>query len=511
VCIRRINPQSSNDSVTGARWLSSTRTSSSPSPRRAQALAGLGLGRAPHRLAAFIEQNGVAAAQGGQWADCVQTVHLVLQLQAALLEAFVYGSRQAFGQAVQALAQQGQAALRMLAGQAGLQVQQAFAALAELALEGAAQAQFAGIRGQQFGGGRRRGRAHVGAEIADRYIGQFQGADDLRHRLATLYRGGNQRQLHLGLAVLEGEVQVPGSRLGQVGDFALHPDAGKYIFQQQPSAAVGLAVLLAPPAWAAPGCNKRSSNQDPAHCLISGTGLTHLGSAAARDKMHQQNGQADDTLTDTMQIFRWGMLGGRPQPGTPGAQPEWFYKGDGGIVVRPGEDFPVPDFAEEPELAGLYVIGEDGAPYRLGYALGNEFSDHVVERKNYLYLAHSKLRFCSFGLELRLGKLPGHLTGIRRIRRGDAVLWEKEFLCGEENMCHSLENLEYHHFKYAQFLRPGDVHVHFFGTATLSFADGVKAQPGDRFEISLDAFGEPPHNGIHVNAPGLAAGGVKAL
>ena len=556
MCIRRINPQSSNDSVTGARWLSSTRTSSSPSPRRAQALAGLGLGRAPHRLAAFIEQNGVAAAQGGQWADCVQTVHLVLQLQAALLEAFVYGSRQAFGQAVQALAQQGQAALRMLAGQAGLQVQQAFAALAELALEGAAQAQFAGIRGQQFGGGRRRGRAHVGAEIADRYIGfmahgadnrrpagrhgarhaflveapqvfqraaagqnqrveaaligQLQGADDLRHRLATLYRGGNQRQLHLGLAVLEGEVQVPGSRLGQVGDFALHPDAGKYIFQQQPSAAVGLAVLLAPPAWAAPGCNKRSSNQDPAHCLISGTGLTHLGSAAARDKMHQQNGQADDTLTDTMQIFRWGMLGGRPQPGTPGAQPEWFYKGDGGIVVRPGEDFPVPDFAEEPELAGLYVIGEDGAPYRLGYALGNEFSDHVVERKNYLYLAHSKLRFCSFGLELRLGKLPGHLTGIRRIRRGDAVLWEKEFLCGEENMCHSLENLEYHHFKYAQFLRPGDVHVHFFGTATLSFADGVKAQPGDRFEISLDAFGEPPHNGIHVNAPGLAAGGVKA-
>ncbi|MFI8480098.1 AraD1 family protein [Pseudomonas sp. NPDC078700] len=256
-------------------------------------------------------------------------------------------------------------------------------------------------------------------------------------------------------------------------------------------------------------------HEDPAHCLVSGTGLTHLGSASTRDKMHQQTEQTETKLTDTMQMFRWGMQGGRPESGTPGAQPEWFYKGDGSIVVRPGANFPAPDFAEdfgeEPELTGLYVIGDDGLPYRVGYALGNEFSDHVVERKNYLYLAHSKLRFCAFGPEVRLGELPRHLAGMSRIRRGDSVLWEKEFLSGEENMCHSLENLEYHHFKYAQFLRPGDVHVHFFGTATLSFADGVKAQPGDHFEISLDAFGEPLRNGIEVKPTVCVAGTVKAL
>jgi len=256
-------------------------------------------------------------------------------------------------------------------------------------------------------------------------------------------------------------------------------------------------------------------HEDPAHCLISGTGLTHLGSASTRDKMHQQAEQEESKLTDSMQMFRWGMQGGRPQPGTVGAQPEWFYKGDGSIVVRPGADFPVPDFAEdygeEPELTGLYVIGDDGQPYRLGFALGNEFSDHVVERKNYLYLAHSKLRFCSFGPELRVGELPAHLAGSSRIRRGDQLLWEKEFLSGEENMCHSLENLEYHHFKYAQFLRPGNVHVHFFGTATLSFADGIKAQPGDRFEVSLEAFGEPLCNGISIRQPMIAPGGVKQL
>ncbi len=255
-------------------------------------------------------------------------------------------------------------------------------------------------------------------------------------------------------------------------------------------------------------------HEDPTHCLVSGTGLTHLGSASTRDKMHQQ-AEVEEKVTDTMQMFRWGMQGGRPESGTPGVQPEWFYKGDGSIVVRPGEDFPVPDFAEdfgeEPELTGLYVIGEDGKPYRVGFALGNEFSDHVTERKNYLYLAHSKLRYCSFGPELRVGELPGHLAGISRIRRKGEVLWEKEFLSGEENMCHSLENLEYHHFKYAQFLRPGDVHVHFFGTATLSFADGIKAQPGDQFEVSLDEFGEPLRNGISVKQSPIRPGDVKSL
>jgi hypothetical protein len=256
-------------------------------------------------------------------------------------------------------------------------------------------------------------------------------------------------------------------------------------------------------------------HEDPAHCLISGTGLTHLGSASARDKMHQHDGQVEAGMTDTMRIFKWGIEGGKPAAGQVGAQPEWFYKGDGSIVVRPGGDFPVPGFAEdageEPELTGLYVIGDDGQPYRLGYALGNEFSDHVMERRNYLYLAHSKLRFCAYGPELRVGELPRHLSGMSRVLRDGEVLWEKEFLSGEDNMCHSLANLEYHHFKYTQFLRPGDVHIHYFGTATLSFADGIKARPGDRFQISLDEFGAPLENGIGEGARPVGIGAIKEL
>ncbi len=58
-------------------------------------------------------------------------------------------------------------------------------------------------------------------------------------------------------------------------------------------------------------------------------------------------------------------------------------------------------------------------------------------------------------------------------------------------MTHSLANIEHHHFKYAGFRRPGDVHCHYFGTATLSFAAGVTVQPGDVFEVDCRAVWPP--------------------
>jgi hypothetical protein len=248
------------------------------------------------------------------------------------------------------------------------------------------------------------------------------------------------------------------------------------------------------------------THPDPAHCLVTGTGLTHLGSADTRSAMHAKTQVSEDELTDSMRMFKLGVEGGKPAPGEEGAQPEWFYKGDGACVVAPEADIPVPHFAkdagEEPELAGLYMIGDDGSPWRVGYAIGNEFSDHVTERFNYLWLAHSKLRACSFGPELWVGALPNHLEGVSRIVRGNETLWEKPFLTGEANMAHSLANLEHHHFKYAGFRRPGDVHVHFFGTATLSFADNIRTREGDRFEISLAEFGRPLRNPLRFEADG---------
>ena len=220
---------------------------------------------------------------------------------------------------------------------------------------------------------------------------------------------------------------------------------------------------------------------DPAHLLVSGTGLTHLGSAEQRDRMHRElSGTAQ--LTDSMKMFRMGLEGGKPPAGQRGVQPEWFFKGDGSCLVAPGAPLSAPDFAldggEEPEIAGVYLIKADGNPIRIGFALGNEFSDHVTERHNYLWLAHSKLRPAALGPELLVGELPRQVRGTSRILRGEQVIWEKPFVSGEDNMSHTVANLEHHHFKYASFRRPGDVHVHFFGTGTLSFGDGAGASGG---------------------------------
>ncbi len=249
------------------------------------------------------------------------------------------------------------------------------------------------------------------------------------------------------------------------------------------------------------------THPDPAHCFVTGTGLTHLGSASARDAMHARlNGQTE--LTDSMKMFKAGVEGGKPKGAQPGAQPEWFYKGGGRNVVGSGSPLRSPDFAEdhgeEPELVGLYLIGDDSRPHRLGFAIGNEFSDHVAERRNYLLLAHSKLRQCGVGPMLNTGALPAHLEGTSRIRREGRVIWQKTFLTGEANMCHTLANLEYHHFKYAQHRVPGDVHLHFFGTATVSFVDGVKLQAGDEFEVDLPALGPPLVNPLLIVPGGLA-------
>ena len=236
---------------------------------------------------------------------------------------------------------------------------------------------------------------------------------------------------------------------------------------------------------------------DRAHMLLTGTGLTHLGSAEGRDKMHKA-AAAGERLTDSMRMFLEGVEGGKPGTGEAGQQPEWFYKGDGTHVTGPGEPLTMPGFArdggEEPEIAGIYLIGPDGTPWRLGFCLANEFSDHVTERHNYLWLAHSKLRQAALGAELLVGDLPDAVRGTSRILRDGAAIWEKPFLSGEANMSHSIANLEHHHFKYPLFRRPGDLHVHFFGTATLSFSDGVQTAPGDMFEIEAAPFTLPLRN-----------------
>src|SRR3954464_13979534 len=189
--------------------------------------------------------------------------------------------------------------------------------------------------------------------------------------------------------------------------------------------------------------------EEPARCMISGTGLTHLGSARDRQSMHAV---ATDQMTDSMKMFHWGREGGRPAAGQVGIPPEWFYKGTGTSLRAHGQPLEIPSYAEdggeEAEIAGIYLVGLDGTPHRLGMAGGNEFSDHRFEKKNYLNLAGSKLRTCAIGPELVIGEEFKRVTGEARVERGSEVIWKKALATGGEEMSHSLENMEHHHFKF---------------------------------------------------------------
>lgn len=240
--------------------------------------------------------------------------------------------------------------------------------------------------------------------------------------------------------------------------------------------------------------------EEPARCLVTGTGLTHKASAENRAAMHKA---AIADMTDSQRMYQMGLEGGNVPAGQIGVQPEWFYKGRGECLRAHNEPLDVPCYAwdggEEPEIAGVYLIAPDGVPYRVGLTVANEFSDHRMEKKNYLYLAPSKLRNCSIGPELAIGNVDfADTTGTVSVFRNGATVWSKEIRTGQQNMSHTLANLEHHHFKYEAHRRPGDVHVHFFGADAFSFGEGVALEDGDVMEVAFPEFGRALKNPIRI-------------
>jgi hypothetical protein len=251
---------------------------------------------------------------------------------------------------------------------------------------------------------------------------------------------------------------------------------------------------------------------DPFACLVSGTGLTHKTSALNRQMMHQAE---QDKLTDSMKIYQWGLEGGQPENGKIGVQPEWFYKGSGLALKAHRDILEVPAYAndggEEPEVAGVYVIDGKGEPYRIGFTTGNEFSDHIMERKNYLYLAPSKLRNCAIGPELVIGAEFKNLQGTVSILRQGTSVWTYDIKTGENHMAHSLANLEYHHFKYNNHRIPFQAHVHFFGADAFSFGKGIRLENDDVMQIQWNGFGRSLQNRLFIQRDDEKWLGVKSI
>jgi hypothetical protein len=237
----------------------------------------------------------------------------------------------------------------------------------------------------------------------------------------------------------------------------------------------------------------------PFGCLVSGTGLTHKNSALSRQSMHLSD---KDKLTDSMIMYQWGEEGGFPEKGKIGVQPEWFYKGNGACLRAHGQTLEVPPYAndggEEPEVAGVYVVDEEGKPWRIGFTTGNEFSDHVMEKKNYLYLAPSKLRQCSIGPELVITNDFEVFGGKVSIFRKEETVWTTDIKSGEKNITHSLENMEYHQFKYAGHRIPLQAHIHFFGADAFSYGKGIKLQDGDAMQVEWNELGRPLRNTVKI-------------
>ncbi|MFL2648335.1 MAG: AraD1 family protein [Dehalococcoidia bacterium] len=232
---------------------------------------------------------------------------------------------------------------------------------------------------------------------------------------------------------------------------------------------------------------------DPYRLFISGTGLTHTGSVKSRDMMHNDNEEKKDQ-TDSAKMFQMGIEGGKPEEGKIGVAPEWFYKGNGTNLKGPNDLLEIPNFSldggEEPEVVGCYFIDPEGNPVRLGFTLGNEFSDHETEQINYLYLAHSKMRNCSIGPELDTSLEFKDISINCDIERDGGKIYKSgPIKSGEEYMSHSLSNMEYHHFKYDIHRLPGDLHLHYFGTSQLSYSTrDWKFKSGDKIIISSEEF-----------------------
>jgi hypothetical protein len=243
---------------------------------------------------------------------------------------------------------------------------------------------------------------------------------------------------------------------------------------------------------------------DVTKLMLAGTGLTHKASAENRQKMHKA--VAESELTDSMKMYMMGVEDGHPEPSKIGVQPEWFYKGNGSVLKAHNEYLSIPlygdDGGEEPEVAGVYIIDSKGKPWRIGFTTCNEFSDHVMERKNYLYLAPSKIRNCAIGPELVIMEDFKDISGKVSVLRDSKILWEQNIKTGEDNMSHSLNNLEYHHFKYNNHCIPHTAHIHFFGADAFSFGDQNTLEHDDTMIVEWQGMGRPIRNRLqHIEGP----------
>ena len=176
---------------------------------------------------------------------------------------------------------------------------------------------------------------------------------------------------------------------------------------------------------------------------IGGTGLTHSNRALIRKVMEEI---PENKLSDSQKIYQLGIKEGKLKAGISTARPEWFFKGHLCNARTHGQTLDVPWYdlggGEEAELVAVYYITPNSELYRIGFCLGNEFSDHILEKENHFYITQCKLRPFSLGAEIIIGDIPEKIQLDVVIFRQNEKLWQAQVNTGESNMVYSYENIE---------------------------------------------------------------------
>lgn len=230
--------------------------------------------------------------------------------------------------------------------------------------------------------------------------------------------------------------------------------------------------------------------------LVGGSGLTHQNRALMRKGMEAGN----NNLSDVQRLFQLGLNEGKLDVEISRARPEWFYKGRIVNARTHGQALEIPSYdlggGEEAEIVAVYYISEDRQAYRVGFCLGNEFSDHALEKENYYYASQCKLRPFSIGSEIIIGDIPEKIQLDVCIFRKNEPLWQATVNTGEANMLYSYQNIENYILQNSHVRMADIVYFHFMGTSAISYADNVVLQNDDRVRISSLIFALPLENTI---------------
>lgn len=224
------------------------------------------------------------------------------------------------------------------------------------------------------------------------------------------------------------------------------------------------------------------------HCFVSGFGLTHFNSVLLKYDKNKGN-----RTFDAQKVYASGLEQGKPSKNEIGSRPGWFYKGNGFNLVKTGDPLIIPSdslhVGEEPELAFIYIIGKNNVPYRVGFSLGNELTDHALEEDNAYYLAQAKYLNGGINSEICIGTLPEKISGnVEIFSKNNERVWWSDFNTGTSKMIHHLENIENYYFRNQMHVKEGDVHLLYLGVDRMSFSDGFTIAPDSEIVISSNIF-----------------------